>query len=119
MNKLFDELSQYRKELEQLIQAKEYSNVLIKIDHFLDEISSNKSKELNYTSEHYYKDIFENSLSGFGITNFRGEIVDSNPSLLKMLGFNKLSTFKEHKIQEFYGDQNQREVLIKEIKEEG
>ncbi len=45
MNNLFIKLSQYRKELEKSIQAKEYSNILNKTDNLLDEISMHENKE--------------------------------------------------------------------------
>lgn len=118
MGGLPDILEQFRTELNQLIQAKKYSNISISFDNLINSLPETLNAQVE-GSANYYKKIFEHSLSGFGIANLNGDIIDCNPALLKILGFDNLETFKKHNIKEFYGDLTERESLTQELNEKG
>ena len=119
MSNLPDILKQLKTEINQLIQDKKYSKILNKIDNLHKQIIHQETSQEEYNSEYYCKKLFEHSLSGFGIANLNGDIIDCNPALLKILGFDKLESLKKHNIKEFYGDFSEREKLIKELNKNG
>lgn len=101
MNNLFIKLSQYRKELEKSIQAKEYSNVLNKIDNLLDEISTHEHKESGdifninkdfIDSEEKYRILYQSTRDALVIVTEDG-FLDCNQATLDMFGYEDKKEF--------------------------
>lgn len=113
MSGLSDKIRRLKSEIDKLIQENNYNQIPNLIDAFQLEIEDNEK------SEFFFKKIFDNSLSGFGIAKTNGEILDCNLSLTKLLGFNKIEDVKKHNIKDFYGDISERKVLLDKLELDG
>ncbi len=105
MNNLFVKLSEYRRELEKSIQAKEYLNILNKIDDLLDEISThqNNSDYINSNDllkrskdfierEEKYRILYQSTRDAIVIVTEDG-FQDCNQAALDMFGYKNKKEF--------------------------
>ena len=71
-------------------------------------------------SEERYRQLFENVPIGIYRTTPDGRIVDSNPALIKMLGFESFAQLSQRNLQKEYADPgSKRADFIKRLKREG
>jgi PAS domain S-box-containing protein len=106
-------------EIRQLIQKKRYEEILNLIDRQKEIFIGNNISDKDLDAEYYFRKIFENSLTGFGLARINGEIINCNPYLIKMLGFNSIEELKRRNIKEFYKDFSEREKLLELLNKDG
>jgi len=105
MTDLTNKLSKFRKELKKLIQAKEYSNALNKIDHLLDALSEHENgnpkrkQKINdfnnqdlAESEEKFRALFRSSRDAIVLVKEEG-FVDCNQATLNMFGYESKDEF--------------------------
>lgn len=78
-------------------------------------LSGLKESELNYRS------IFENAIEGILQTSYDGKIINVNPALAKILGFENVDALMNAntQVQSFYADATQREKVLSNLLEFG
>ncbi|MGD8782564.1 MAG: PAS domain S-box protein [Ignavibacteria bacterium] len=64
-------------------------------------------------AEEKYKTIFDNAVEGIYQTGIDGRILNANPSLAKILGFDDEKVLKQHMSSKLYVDQGRRDELVK------
>ncbi|MGH9713048.1 MAG: PAS domain S-box protein [Candidatus Acidiferrales bacterium] len=72
-----------------------------------------------HESEIRFQELFESLREGIFFTSPEGEILDANPALVRMLGFENLEDLKKHNFREFYVDPSRREAIVREMNETG
>jgi len=70
-------------------------------------------------SEQAYRSLFENMPIGLYRSSIHGELLDANPSLLRMFGYEDLETMKGKKAWEFYNDPALDDKFRQQISENG
>ena len=85
------------------------------VDNLKSTLSGLKESELNYRS------MFENAIEGILQTSFDGRILNANPAMAKILGFNDVPAFmKAHaQVQTLYADAADRGKVISHLLEFG
>jgi len=69
-------------------------------------------------SEERYKNFFENDLTGDYLTTTEGKIIDCNPALVKILGYNSRSELLKANSTVFYPAKSDRNEFLKLISDE-
>jgi len=72
-----------------------------------------------HESEIRFQDLFESLREGIFFTTPEGEILDANPAMVRMLGFETKEELKAHNFREFYLDPVQRDAIVNEMRETG
>jgi PAS domain S-box-containing protein len=72
-----------------------------------------------HESEIRYQELFESLREGIFFTTPEGEILDANPAMVRMLGFQNKEDLKAHNFREFYVDASQRDAIVQELRETG
>jgi PAS domain S-box-containing protein len=72
-----------------------------------------------HQSEIRFQELFESLREGIFFTSPEGEILDANPALVRMLGFDSLEDLKKHNFREFYVDPSRRDVIVQEMTDTG
>lgn len=62
--------------------------------------------------EAFFREFFEDDLTGDFITDSEGLIIQCNPAFLKIFGFNSLSKILNHNIVELYPDPSERTLIL-------
>jgi PAS domain S-box-containing protein len=63
--------------------------------------------------------LFETLRDGVFFTSPEGKVLDANPALVRMLGFESKEELQSHSFREVYADPSQREALVREVAEKG
>jgi len=71
------------------------------------------------TSESKFRDLFDNVIDGVYQSTADGRLVTVNPALVKMLGYESETEFRQVDIQTLYVDPGQRAAGIAELKKHG
>ncbi len=77
-----------------------------------------KAVETIRQNEEKYRRLFEMSLAGIYQTNARGEILTSNLSFARMLGFNSVEELKKVKATDLYNTKAERENFLEILRKE-
>ncbi len=72
-----------------------------------------------HESEIRFQELFESLREGILFTTPDGEILDANPALVRMLGFENIEDLKTHNFREFYVDPSRRDAIVQEMCETG
>jgi PAS domain S-box-containing protein len=68
-------------------------------------------------SEERYRSFFENDISGVYVTTVDGEILDCNPSFIRILGFESIKDAKAKNAYELYSNPKERDEIIAQVKQ--
>ncbi|MFY9528658.1 MAG: PAS domain S-box protein [Candidatus Acidiferrales bacterium] len=72
-----------------------------------------------HESEIRFTELFEALREGIFFMTPEGQVLDANPALVRMLGYESKQDFQAHTFQELYVDPSQRDALVREIAEKG
>jgi len=72
-----------------------------------------------HESEVRFHELFESLREGIFFTTPDGEILDANPALVRMLGFQSKDELRAHNFREFYVDPSQRDSIVQEMQAAG
>lgn len=72
-----------------------------------------------HESEIRFQELFESLREGIFFTSPGGEILDANPALVRMLGFDNLDDLKKHNFRDFYVDPSRRDAIVQEMSDTG
>ncbi|HYL69632.1 MAG TPA: PAS domain S-box protein [Candidatus Limnocylindria bacterium] len=72
-----------------------------------------------HESEIRFQELFESLREGILFTSPEGEILDANPALVRMLGFEDKEQLKSHNFRDFYVDPSRRDAIVQEMRETG
>ncbi len=72
-----------------------------------------------HESEIRFADLFESLSEGIFFTTPEGQIIDANPALVRMLGFDSKEELQQRNFREFYRDPSVREGIVSRLLERG
>jgi PAS domain S-box-containing protein len=72
-----------------------------------------------HESEIRFADLFESLSEGIFFTTPEGQILDANPALVRMLGFDSKKELQQHNFGDFYEDPSVRQGIITRLLERG
>lgn len=72
-----------------------------------------------HESEIRFTDLFESLSEGIFFTTPDGQILDANPALVRMLGFESTEELQRHNFRDFYADPALRQEIVRELSERG
>jgi PAS domain S-box-containing protein len=72
-----------------------------------------------HDAEIHFADLFESLREGIFFTNPDGELLDANPALVRMMGFEDKESLKKENFRDTHGDPSQRNLLVRRIIEQG
>lgn len=79
-----------------------------------------KVKKALHESEERYRQLFENVPIGIYRTTPEGRVVDSNPALIKMLGYDSFADLSSRNLENGYADAGySRSIFVKRLKRDG
>lgn len=78
-----------------------------------------QSEEMVRITEEKFKTIYNNSPAGLYRTSADGKIIDANPALISMLGFDSLEELQIVNVQDNYVDNSEKRLFDQEIREKG
>jgi PAS domain S-box-containing protein len=70
-----------------------------------------------HESEIRFADLFESLTEGIFFTTPEGHILDANPALVRMLGFETKDELLQHNFRDFYADPSVRQEIVRELGE--
>ncbi len=70
-------------------------------------------------SELRYRELFESNIAGVYRTTLKGNMVDCNLAMARILGFEKTEDVMNHAMSEFYANPIDRDSLIRELRANG
>jgi PAS domain S-box-containing protein len=72
-----------------------------------------------HESEIRFAELFESLREGIFFTTHEGKLLDANPALVRMLGYEDKEELKARNFRERYSDPSQRDILVRRIMEQG
>jgi PAS domain S-box-containing protein len=72
-----------------------------------------------HESEIRFAELFESLREGIFFTTPDGEVLDANPALVRMLGYDSRTELQHRNFREVYANQADRDALIRELEEKG
>lgn len=72
-----------------------------------------------HESEIRFADLFETLSEGIFFTTPEGQILDANPALVRMLGFESKEDLQDHNFRDFYADPSVRQEIVRELGQRG
>ena len=72
-----------------------------------------------HESELRFTELFESLREGIFFTTPEGKLLDANPALLRMLGYDDKEELKKLNFRELYADPSQRDTLVRQVVEHG
>jgi PAS domain S-box-containing protein len=72
-----------------------------------------------HESEIRFTELFESLREGIFFTTPEGKLLDANPALLRMLGYEDKEELKKLNFRELYADPSQRDTLVRQVVEHG
>ena len=96
------------------IEGKDYLHSIVH-----DITPKKEAEEALKKSEEKYREFFEKDLTGDFLSTVDGKLIDCNPALLKILGYDSLEEIKKHSLSSIYKNETDRDNFIKVIKEKG
>ncbi|MGB8835556.1 MAG: PAS domain S-box protein, partial [Candidatus Acidiferrales bacterium] len=77
------------------------------------DVTSQHESELRFT------ELFESLREGIFFTTPEGRLLDANPALLRMLGYENKEELQKLNFRELYADPSQRDTLVRQVVEQG
>lgn len=74
---------------------------------------------LQHEAEIRFAELFESLREGIVFSTPEGRVLDANPALVAMLGYESKEDLAKHNFQEIYADPSAREVLVRLLAEKG
>jgi PAS domain S-box-containing protein len=72
-----------------------------------------------HETEIHFAELFESLREGIFFTDTEGKLLDANPALVRMMGFENKEELKEENFRDRYRDPSQRNLLVRRIIEQG
>jgi len=72
-----------------------------------------------HDAEIHFADLFESLREGIFFTDPDGKLLDANPALVRMMGFEDKEALKKENFRNMYCDPDQRNVLVRRIIDQG
>jgi PAS domain S-box-containing protein len=72
-----------------------------------------------HESEVRFAELFESLREGIFFTSPEGQILDANPALVRMLGYDSKEDLLAHNFREMYVDPSRRDAIVDEMREKG
>ncbi|MFZ0519882.1 MAG: PAS domain S-box protein [Candidatus Acidiferrales bacterium] len=72
-----------------------------------------------HESEIRFTELFESLREGIFFTTPEGKLLDANPALLRMLGYDNKEELQKLNFRELYADPSQRDTLVRQVVEHG
>ncbi len=72
-----------------------------------------------HESEIRFTELFESLREGIFFTTPDGEVIDANPALVRMLGYDSKTELQHRNFREVYANQADRDALIRDLEEKG
>jgi PAS domain S-box-containing protein len=72
-----------------------------------------------HETEIHFAELFESLREGIFFTDPEGKLLDANPALVRMMGFENKEDLKKENFRDRYGDPSQRNLLVRRIIEQG
>jgi|HubBroStandDraft_1064217.scaffolds.fasta_scaffold02512_2 PAS domain S-box-containing protein len=72
-----------------------------------------------HESEIRFTELFESLREGIFFTTPDGEVLDANPALVRMLGYESKTELQHRNFREVYANRDDRDAVIKELEEKG
>jgi len=72
-----------------------------------------------HESEIRFAELFESLREGIFFTTPDGKVLDANPALVRMLGYDSRTELQHRNFREVYANQADRDALIRELEEQG
>ena len=72
-----------------------------------------------HASEIRFAELFESLREGIFFTSPDGQILDANPALIRMLGYDSKEDLLAHNFREMYVDPSRRDAIVQEMRETG
>ena len=73
----------------------------------------------HHESEIRFAELFESLREGIFFTSPEGQILDANPALVRMLGYDSKEDLLAHNFREMYVDPSRRDAIVQEMREKG
>lgn len=83
------------------------------ISGWVRDVTSQHESEIRFT------ELFESLREGIFFTTPEGKLLDANPALLRMLGYEDKEELKKLNFRELYADPAQRDTLVRQVVEHG
>jgi len=74
---------------------------------------------VQYEAEIRFAEIFESLREGILFVTPEGQILDANPALVRLLGYDSKEEMQTHNFREMYDDPSTRQALVRELEEKG
>lgn len=72
-----------------------------------------------FDSETRFRDLFQSLSEGIFITTLEGRLLDANPALVCMLGYESKEQMQELNFRQMYAEPSQRDIIIQKMLESG
>jgi PAS domain S-box-containing protein len=72
-----------------------------------------------HESEIRFAELFESLREGIFFTSPEGQIIDANPALIRMLGYDSKEDLLSHNFRDMYVDPSRRDAIVSEMREKG
>ena len=83
------------------------------ISGWVRDVTSQHESEIRFT------ELFESLREGIFFTTPEGKLLDANPALLRMLGYDDKEELQKLNFRELYADPSQRDTLVRQVVEHG
>jgi len=95
------------------IQAVTEDGVVTGVSGWARDVTSQHQAEIRFN------EFFESLREGIFFTTPEGQILDANPALVRMLGFESKAALQKHNFSDVYADPAQRDALVRELQSRG
>jgi PAS domain S-box-containing protein len=95
------------------LQALREEDQAASISGWVRDVTSQHESEIRFT------ELFESLREGIFFTTPDGKLLDANPALLRMLGYDDKEELKKLNFRELYADPSQRDTLVRQVVDHG
>src|SRR4029077_8905802 len=95
------------------IQAVTEEGAVVGVSGWARDVTSQHQAEIRFN------EFFESLREGIFFTSPDGQVLDANPALIRMLGYESKAALQAHNFREVYADPAQRDALIRELQSRG
>jgi PAS domain S-box-containing protein len=95
------------------LQARREEDQAPSVSGWVRDVTSQHESEVRFT------ELFESLREGIFFTTPEGKLLDANPALLRMLGYDSKEELQKLNFRELYVDPSQRDTLVRQVVEHG
>jgi PAS domain S-box-containing protein len=95
------------------LQALREEDQTSSVSGWVRDVTSQHESEIRFT------ELFESLREGIFFTTPEGKLLDANPALLRMLGYESKEELQKLNFRELYVDPSQRDILVRQVVEHG